>query len=242
MQLIEIKNDLVRDLEELRFSEPVSYVYNPLVYAAEPHEEYLRRFGSGEKEIVFVGMNPGPWGMTQTGVPFGEVRHVKDWLGITGTVGHPPREHPKKKVDGFSCCRSEVSGMRLWGLIAETFSAPEEFFRRFFVANFCPLLFLDEGGRNLTPDKLRSEEVAAVIAVCNRALRRTIEALGARVVVGVGKFAEVQSRAALEGLPARITCILHPSPSNPAANRGWKSIVLAQFQEQNIDFHPGGES
>ena len=60
-------------VEKLRFSEPIHYVYNPLVYAREPHEAYLEKWGAKPKEIVLVGMNPGPFGMAQTGVPFGDV-------------------------------------------------------------------------------------------------------------------------------------------------------------------------
>src|SRR5512135_2335072 len=116
MDLALITENLVRELDGLQFSPPVAYVYNPLVYASEPHGQYLTRYGGGTKEAVFVGMNPGPWGMTQTGVPFGEIEIVKNWLGIDGTVTKPPSEHPRKRVEGFCCRRSEVSGRRLWGL------------------------------------------------------------------------------------------------------------------------------
>ena len=34
------------------------------------------------KRVVFLGMNPGPFGMAQVGVPFGEVAAVRDWLRI----------------------------------------------------------------------------------------------------------------------------------------------------------------
>src|SRR5512136_2439404 len=142
MNLLQIKENLIEELGGLMFSLPVAYIYNPLVYAREPHDLYLSRYGGGVKEAVFVGMNPGPWGMTQTGVPFGEIDLVKNWLCIEGKVGKPPREHPKKQVDGFSCRRSEVSGRRLWGLFRERFGTPERFFARFFVVNYCPLLFL----------------------------------------------------------------------------------------------------
>jgi len=41
-------------------------------------------------------MNPGPWGMAQTGVPFGEINAVKDWLGINAEVDKPQKQHPKR--------------------------------------------------------------------------------------------------------------------------------------------------
>jgi single-strand selective monofunctional uracil DNA glycosylase len=236
MELVRVVRELARELEGMQFSEPAAVVYNPLLYARQPHEEYLLRFGSGVKEAVFVGMNPGPWGMAQTGVPFGEVRLVRDWLGIGGLVEKPAVEHPKKRVEGFSCRRSEVSGLRFWGLMRERFGQPEDFFRRFFVTNYCPLLFLDGEGRNLTPDKLKQEDRVRLTENCDRALRRTVEALGAARVIGIGAFASKRAAAALEGLPVTVLGIMHPSPQNPQANRDWKGIVLRQLGEQGIDF------
>ncbi len=112
--LWKISRRLRDEVEELHFALPVSHVYNPLVYAEEPHRRYLERYGGSPKEVLFLGMNPGPWGMAQTGVPFGEVSLVGRWLGIDGVVGKPAREHPKRPVTGFSCSRSEVSGRRVW--------------------------------------------------------------------------------------------------------------------------------
>ena len=142
-----IINGLLNDLAPLTFDLPVTHVYNPLEYARKPHDLYLRRYGKPPKEIVLVGMNPGPWGMAQTGVPFGEVDAVQNWLKITGPVGRPEREHPKRPIDGFSCHRSEVSGRRLWGWAKKTFQRPELFFKRFFVANYCPLMFMEQSGK-----------------------------------------------------------------------------------------------
>jgi len=236
MNLLQIKENLIEELGGLMFSLPVAYIYNPLVYAREPHDLYLSRYGGGVKEAVFVGMNPGPWGMTQTGVPFGEIDLVKNWLCIEGKVGKPPREHPKKQVDGFSCRRSEVSGRRLWGLFRERFGTPERFFARFFVVNYCPLLFLDVDGRNITPDKLRPVDQKPLLAACDRALRLTLEQLGPARVIGVGNFAQAQLQNALQGMNVSIGKILHPSPASPAANNGWRETVLRQLQEQGIDF------
>ncbi len=236
MDLLRITETLVEELESLEFSAPVAYVYNPLVYASEPHGQYLKLYGTGRKETVFVGMNPGPWGMAQTGVPFGEIEIVKGWLRIDGKVDKPPREHPKKRVDGFRCGRSEVSGRRLWGLFRERFGTPEKFFEHFFVVNYCPLLFLDAEGRNITPDKLKAAETLPLLTACNEALLRTVKYLGPSHVIGVGNFAEAQIRSALKDLDLKIGKILHPSPANPAANNGWKEIVLKQLHEQAIVF------
>lgn len=234
--LVTIADTLAADLGGLSFSPPVAHVYNPLVYAREPHAAYVGRFGSPPKEALFVGMNPGPWGMAQTGVPFGEIAVVTEWLGINGVVARPADEHPKKRVDGFACRRSEVSGRRLWGLIRERFGTPERFFARFFVANYCPLLFLTADGGNITPDKLRRGEQEPLFAACDRALRRTVELLEPRMVIGVGGFAEERCRGALEGLDVKVGRIIHPSPASPAANRDWAGTALRQLVELGVDF------
>lgn len=233
--LATIARDLRDEVSGLSFAPPVAHVYNPLDYAWAPHEQYLRRYGAGPKEVVLVGMNPGPWGMAQTGVPFGEVAMVRDWLGIEGAVGSPANPHPKRPVEGFSCRRSEVSGRRLWGWARERFGTPERFFARFFVANYCPLAFLEASGRNRTPDKLPAAERAPLFAACDRALRRSVELLAPRRVVGIGGFAEGRARAALDGLAVTIGGILHPSPASPAANLGWDEQAERRLRELGIE-------
>ncbi len=233
--LAAVARDLRAEVSGLSFAPPVAHVYNPLDYAWAPHERYLRRYGAGPKEVVLVGMNPGPWGMAQTGVPFGEVAMVRDWLGIEGAVGAPASPHPKRPVEGFACRRSEVSGRRLWGWARERFGAPEPFFARFFVANYCPLAFLEASGRNRTPDKLPAAERAPLFAACDRALRRSVERLAPRRVVGIGGFAESRARAALDGLAVTIGGILHPSPASPAANLGWSRQAERQLREVGIE-------
>jgi len=234
VDLIEIARELRDDVAELRFGPPVGHVYDPLQYAWLPHETYLRRYGKPPKEVILVGMNPGPWGMAQTGVPFGEVAAVRDWLQITEPVARPVPEHPKRPVLGFDCDRSEVSGRRLWGWIRSAFSSPNHFFARFFVYNYCPLLFLEASGRNRTPDRLPAAERRSLEAACDHALRRTVEVLGARLVIGVGGFAARRARSALieSGIP--VEQILHPSPASPAANRGWGHQVTLQLEQIGV--------
>ena len=235
MDLLQIADALAEEMERLTFSPPVAHVYNPLVYARKPHALYLSRYGKGPKEAVFVGMNPGPWGMAQSGVPFGEIGMVREWLGIEGEVGKPPREHPKKRVEGFSCRRSEVSGRRLWGLFRARFAEPERFFARFFVLNYCPLLFLDAEGRNITPDKLKPAERERLLAACDQSLRSSMECLRPARVIGVGNFAAQRAELALAGLAIPVGRILHPSPANPGANRNWEETVLRQLREQGVE-------
>lgn len=233
MKPIEIADELAAELAPLEFSAPVACVYNPLEYAREPHRLYLERFAR-KPEVMFVGMNPGPWGMAQTGVPFGAVSAVRDWLGISAEVGKPAREHPRRPVEGFACRREEVSGARIWGWARDAFGTPQRFFERFFIGNYCPLLFLEASGRNLTPDKLKAAEREALLPPCDRALRRLVEALGPRWVVGVGVWAEKRARAALDGLDVRVGRVLHPSPASPAANRGWAAAATRELEAMGV--------
>jgi single-strand selective monofunctional uracil DNA glycosylase len=232
MSLTRIARDLSRDVDRLRFAPPVTHVYNPLDYAWAPHREYLTRFGAGAKEALFLGMNPGPWGMAQTGVPFGDVSVVRDWLEIGGRIDRPRHEHPKRPVQGFDCARSEVSGTRLWGWARARFDTPEAFFARFLVWNYCPASFMEDSGRNRTPDKLPRDERDALYAVCDRALARVIRALQPAVLVGIGRFAADRCRAVRCDLP--IVVAPHPSPASPVANRGWPGIFDTALEEAGV--------
>ena len=177
-------------LKKLKFRGEVAAVYNPLEYARAPYELYLKKYAKNAKrKALLLGMNPGPWGMAQTGIPFGEVAAVRDWLGLEAEVGRPKREHPKRPVEGFACQRSEVSGRRLWGWAAEAFGTPKAFFREYIVINYCPLVFMGETGKNITPDKLPVAERKPLEAICDTMLRAWVDALRPERLVGVGGFA-----------------------------------------------------
>lgn len=231
MSLTRIAEQLKKELAPLTFKDPITHVYNPLDYAWPAHRAYLERFGAGKKSVVLVGMNPGPWGMAQTGVPFGEVAMVRDWMGINVKVAKPKNEHPKRPIEGFECARSEVSGARLWGWVRETFQSPENFFAEYFVANYCPLVFMEESGKNFTPDKLPAAERAPLLAICDKALRKTIEELSPELVIGVGAWAETRAKESLAGLDVKIGRILHPSPASPLANAGWGKSAAAEMKK-----------
>jgi single-strand selective monofunctional uracil DNA glycosylase len=182
--------------------------------------------------VLFLGMNPGPFGMAQTGVPFGDVPMVRDWLGIEVPIGRPAREHPKRPVLGFACSRSEVSGTRLWGALSARFGRPRRFFAEHFVANYCPLAFIEASGRNRTPDRLPERERAPLYRACDAHLRRVARALEPEWVIGIGAFAEARARQALPG--ARIGRITHPSPANPRAARNWSATVQRELARLEV--------
>jgi len=241
-QVLAATAELRDQVDDLVFAEPVAFVYNPLRYAWKLHEKYVRRYGNTRKRVLMLGMNPGPWGMAQTGVPFGEISMVRDFMGLSGRVERPDPEHPKRPVLGLETTRSEVSGRRLWGYFGERFGGAEGFFAEHFVLNYCPLVFMEESARNRTPDKLPVAETEPLFAACDARLRRLVDLYQPVWVVGVGGFA----RKKLEALygkkvpqcaghrPENIGTVLHPSPASPAANRGWAPAAEKQMREQGI--------
>lgn len=236
MSLIGYYKELSEQVSKLSFSSPVEYVYNPLTYAWRSHQAYLERFGQTPKRVIFLGMNPGPFGMVQTGVPFGDVRTVGEWLLIDEELGPFPHSvHPKREIMGLRCTRVEVSGARLWGWIRSRWETPEAFFSESFVANYCPLVFLEQSGRNRTPDKLKAPERKALYALCNASLNEVVRHLGVQWVVAIGAFAESRAREALAEIPdLRLGRILHPSPASPIANRGWAEAAENQLESLGV--------
>jgi single-strand selective monofunctional uracil DNA glycosylase len=233
-QLIAASRRLSKLVDRLTFAPPVEYVYNPLQYAWEPHRIYLEKFGGRTKRVVFLGMNPGPFGMAQTGVPFGEISAVRDWLGIECPVRRPEKEHPRRPVNGFACGRSEVSGGRLWALFAQRFGTSERFFREHIVMNYCPLAFIESSGRNRTPDKLSAGEKAALFGACDEHLRALVAILKPEWLIGVGEFAARRAADVFQNGAPKLGRILHPSPASPAANRNWSSVATRQLQELEV--------
>lgn len=234
--LVASTKQLATELRDLRFLPPVACVYHTLDYTWQAHQQYIERYGKGKKRVLFLGMNPGPFGMAQTGVPFGEVAAVRDWMRIQAPIGKPIQEHPKRPVEGFQCKRSEVSGRRLWGLFADRFKTPEAFFKDHFVLNYCPLIWLSPTGSNLTPDKLPASGMAPVEQACLKYLQEVITLLQPSYLIGVGGFAEERWRraAAACASSAVIGRILHPSPASPAANRGWAAAAKIQLEALGI--------
>lgn len=236
-EFLTLEMKLMEELKKVVFSFPVTHVYNPLEYAFDPHSKFVRRYCTKQKKILFVGMNPGPFGMAQTGVPFGEVSIVRDWLEISGEVDRPKSEHPKRQILGFKCKRSEVSGRRFWSLFRELSLHPENFFRYCFVHNLCPLLFMSQSGKNITPDKLHVHTRDALNRACDRSLCDTVRLLGVTTVVGVGRYAYRKAKMVLkcEGMKdVTVVEIMHPSPANPKANRDWRGIVLKQLNDFDL--------
>lgn len=233
--LVRAARKLSNSVDPLTFAEPVTHVYNPLAYARKSHEAYLSFVGD-DVSVVFLGMNPGPWGMAQTGVPFGEVAAVRDWMKINQPINKPKNEHEKRPIEGLDCQRSEVSGRRLWGLMKERFETPQAFFKNHFVLNYCPLVFMEESARNRTPDKLAVGERETLSEICDAHLLAVIRALKPTHLVGVGAYAEtcLKRVVQIKDTDAQVSRILHPSPASPAANKDWSGKVTKQLEDAGI--------
>ncbi|MEM6257253.1 MAG: single-stranded DNA-binding protein [Planctomycetota bacterium] len=232
--ILNLSRRLRDTVNKLTFADPVTHVYNPLGYAWAMHEAFIERFGLGTKRVLMLGMNPGPWGMAQTGLPFGEIAAVKEYIGINAPIGKPDNEHPKRPVKGLACTRSEVSGRRLWGLMAERYPDPADFFAEHMVVNYCPLVFIAESGKNITPDKLPAAEREPLEAACDAHLRGLAEVWQPERIVGIGAFAEKCAERALDSIELSFGRILHPSPASPIANRGWAKQARKQMIELGL--------
>lgn len=231
---VEIALSLRERLAPLRFGPPVTHVYQPLDYAWAGHRAWLERYGTGPREALLLGMNPGPWGMAQTGVPFGQPQLVRTILDIEAPIGPPADAHPKRPVLGFGCTRRDIGGERVWGWVRDVFGGAEAFFARFAIINYCPLSFMEASGRNHTPDKLPIAERRPLFEACDRALIERVRHHAPAWVIGIGAFAEKRARRVLAPLAEtgelpRIGRILHPSPASPLANRGWAPQATAQL-------------
>ncbi|MFL2952112.1 MAG: uracil-DNA glycosylase family protein [Candidatus Thalassarchaeaceae archaeon] len=222
--------DLARRME----SEGVAdCVYNPLMYAWDIHEEFIRVSGGRGAKTILMGMNPGPHGMGQMGVPFAATSVVRDLLGISGIdVSKPAISHPKRPVNGLAHPKEEVSGTRLWGLLQDRYGGADQIFQNVFIVNHCPLMILHgPRGTNVTPNNVSGPAVRDLLERCDQHLMEVVMALGAEQVIGIGKYAEKRANLALGEMGIRVMTCWHPSPASPLANRNggkdWRENVSA---------------
>ena len=234
-KIVDVTLKLSDDLNNLKFVDSITHVYNPLSYAWEAHELYIRKRCNSLKQVLFLGMNPGPFGMAQTGVPFGEVEMVKNWVGVNSIIKKPKNEHPNRLIEGFNCKRSEVSGRRLWQMFQKRYKSAESFFSKSYVLNYCPLLFMEKSGKNFTPEKLPLRNNAELYRSCDEHLARVVKILNVKWVICIGNFAKKRADVALRDFDKLKTgYILHPSPANPKANSGWAQLATEQLKQIGV--------
>jgi hypothetical protein len=240
MQLIEIHRDLNRRSGRAEVRPAGAYGVQPAGVRLSGVQGIPGALRDGRYPCNAHGNESGPPG-------HGPDRHslrigarVRDWMGLgdlgEGAIGKPGREHPKRPIQGFSCPRVEVSGDRLWGLMEQRYPDPADFFARHMVINYCPLVFMEDSGRNRTPDKLPAAEQAPLTEACDRALARQIEVIRPLLLIGVGKFAEKRLKdvASQNGFDLPVGSILHPSPASPAANRDWAGSATRQLADLGV--------
>ncbi|XP_076165571.1 single-strand-selective monofunctional uracil-DNA glycosylase [Ptiloglossa arizonensis] len=231
-QLLLLEHNLAIELGKITFRLPVEYVYSPLEYAFDIHAMYVKKYCTTTKKILFLGMNPGPWGMSQTGIPFGEINMVRDWLKICGPVGKPIKEQPNRKVTGFQCTRSEISGKRLWGFFQELCGNPEKFFEHAYLHNYCPIALMDKKGRNITPAEIKGPELQRLHFSCDKALADAIRLLKVEIVIGIGGYAEKRALLVVQSsnLHVKVLCLPHPSP-RAVNNKNWSEKAKQKLSE-----------
>ncbi|KAH8271369.1 hypothetical protein KR018_007666 [Drosophila ironensis] len=235
LRFSQIEEDLNKALEELEPASNIACIYNPLVYASRLHGDYLRRYLSGPKKLVLVGMNPGPNGMGQTGIPFGNVRTVKVMMQLSGTVDKPAVEHPKRPVVGLDCHIEEPSGVRLWELFLRLSGNMDTFSQQCFVHNFCPLAFFDEAGRNLTPSELKGTYKTRIRDLCLEALEQQLALLKPTIVVAVGEYVHSVLKRSdyCKSDSISVLRLAHPSPRS-VNNTNWPEKAEAFLVEHDL--------
>jgi len=229
--LTAIAHNLSQQLNPLKFTGAVHTIYNPLAYAWQQHQTFLERFDPGDRPVMFLGMNPGPFGMAQTGVPFSDPSIAQQLFGIDCDFTAPTVQHPKRPIMGKLSTRKEGSGGRLWRWVVDYFGDIDNFTNQVLIWNYCPLCFLNQNGANLTPDKLIKKDQEKLYKKCDLALRAVAENKKVRTVVALGRFAEERSKIALNGTDTQIIYLLHPSPANPRANREWPQLATGLMQQ-----------
>ena len=226
-----LRDDVEKFADSLVKEGSVDAVYNPLAYAWEPHRAYLELASGGGAKTLLLGMNPGPHGMGQMGIPFAATSVVRELLTITNLeVGQPRKPHPKRPISGLDWPKEEVSGTRLWGLLANEYGSAESIFKSVFLLNHCPLmLFSGERATNITPDKITGPTTKALLERCDEHLREVVDIMQIERVIGVGRYSEKRALNALSGIDISVTTCWHPSPASPLANRNkgedWKKNV-----------------
>lgn len=226
-QFLEIINELNNGLEDFTANPPsnVKYIYNPTIYARNNFKQYVERYCNTKKQIMYLGINPGPWGMSQTGVPFGDKEAVQNWLQINGEVEKPANECEKRRVKGFNCHRTEISGKRFWGFFKELCQTPEKFHESSFLYNYLPQQWIKESGANITPGDLKKNEVEGCYEVCDRALYKIIKLYSVKVIIAIGGFSEKRAKKVIKSyFPSeniKIVLLQHPSPRTVHSDADW---------------------
>ena len=227
-----LSDKCTKQIPKLLKHKDVAHVTNPLDYAWELHEQFITKWAGCGAKTLLLGMNPGPYGMAQTGVPFGATKMATDVLGMEPVeLQTPSGAHPKRPIQGPSMERQEVSGTRFWTFMVEHFGSIELTFSNIFVVNHCPLLILGETGRNITPVDIPKSIINPILDLCDQHLKSVVDIMGIERIVGVGNYAKKRAKTIVPELD--IDAMWHPSPASPLANRNggadWRANVASKL-------------
>ncbi|KAI4467078.1 single-strand selective monofunctional uracil dna glycosylase [Holotrichia oblita] len=236
-KLLKHANGLNEKLRNLSFNKPVEYIYNPVEYAFDMYEAFIRKFCNEEKKILLLGMNPGPWGMAQTGIPFGEIKMVKEWYRIEAKINKPAIECPDRPIMGLNCHRSEISGKRLYEFFKKVSDTPENFFKNTYLYNYCPLAFMmKQNGKNITPAQLKGSVKKELEEHCNDTLLQVLSTLNTEIIIALGKYVKDQAESILRAHNIdhiQVIYLLHPSPQIPG-NQNWGTKAQKVLEENDL--------
>ena len=140
-------------------------VWNPGSYGAPWHRVFREIYPLRERPILMFGLNPGPYGMGQTGIPFTDVRRLRQCLPKMALTLRERGREPRvpglapRSLRRFFTREFESSAVRVYRFLELGWGSAEKGWRSVGVANSCPLLFLDPEGRNQTP-AVRGDQAA----------------------------------------------------------------------------------
>ena len=96
---LRLSEDCDRGINRILKHKLVAHVTNPLDYAWAYHEQFIDKWSVFGATTLLLGMNPGPYGMAQTGVPFGATAMAREILQIEERdVRTPPGAHQKRPI------------------------------------------------------------------------------------------------------------------------------------------------
>jgi len=137
-------------------------VWNPGLYGEPWHSRFRRCYPPAARPLVLFGLNPGPYGMAQTGIPFTDIRRLVS--ALPALVAELRNAGKRLEVPGLApvslppyLSRTfEASSVRVYRFLERSWGDAERGWREVVAANPCPLLFIDtETGKNRTPADLR---------------------------------------------------------------------------------------
>lgn len=239
MKPLKATKTLNERFQELTFNEKVETYYNPLTYALPVHEAYLNKFGNEPKQAFFLGMNPGPWGMAQTGIPFTDPYIARDWMDLPQkSVGTPKNEREDRPVKGWESERKEASGQRLHGYFRRLYGSLESFFEIGIVQNYCPLVMYANDGTNLTPEDLLKDDREKIFKACGPYIEQLLHFYEPEVLVGIGRFGQRRLANVADLSQEEVFYLPHPSPASPIATRNggdyWRNLVKETLEEAGL--------